>query len=732
MAKKVGLILILVVILGRSSPLAETYHWPLGVRRGISATFGEYREGHLHAGVDLKTWGREGYPVYAVARGYVWRLKTSPWGYGKAIYLKLWDGRYAVYAHLSDFVSGIRRVVEEEQEKQIRYSVDIFLPPEQIPVEKGELIGYSGSTGKGPPHLHFELRDGKHRPINPLISGLQVKDNRFPVFKSICLEPFIYSSSVDGFPKSKIYRFMPERGIYRLSGVPQIWGKIGCAVDIYDLLDGSENLCAVYGLEFFLDGKLIFAKRYECFSYPISHQVYLDWDLPLLLRGKGHFSRLYLLPGNSLPLYSPMGFCGFIEGLEPGYHLVKILATDAAGNMSQALFKVLVDLPPVVTKFECSPQGEVIVEGRDGDGVVKEEVVESLLGDVWKVVGRGRSELKLPLLPEGLSPLRAKVIDNWGITSPYYYLWSGGEEKEEGKLQFKVDLDPHQGYILLWVRSSDNLWDDPQLYLYGQGGISLIPAGPLDYLVSLPLVNSWWGKVGMKVVGEGLNRQKVELDTAIWAWFIPAPGGKKIDAPGLRIDFPTQSIYQDMIVAVEEVKVDTPPSLSCLKGPFKIEPVDIPFDKKVEISIDIPSGADTLRAGLYSLKGDDWKWVKGSRREGGRVISKVRHFSTYAVLLDTIRPRIWDINPPSYGRLRKRKPLLWARVNDQNSGIDSDEDVRIWLDGERVIAEWDPEMKSLKYRPGKPLPPGHHRLKIWVRDRVGNQTTRQSEFWILR
>lgn len=734
MVKKLGLMLILVVILGGSSCLAEIYYWPLGAKRGISATFGEYREGHLHAGVDLKTWGREGYPVYAVAKGWVWRLKTSPWGYGKAVYLKLEDGRYAVYGHLSDFAPCIRRVVEGEQEKRLRYSVEIFPSPGEIPVKRGEIIGYSGSTGKGPPHLHFELRDEKNRPINPLISGLQVKDNRAPVFKSVGLEPFNDSSLVDGFPKAKTYQFLHRGGIYRLNEVPQIWGKLGFAVDVYDLLDGSENLCAVYGLEFFLDGKLIFAKRYDYFPYSISHQVYLDWDLPLLLGGKGYFSRLYLLSGNALPLYSPTGSRGFIKELEPGYHIVKILATDTAGNMSQALFKVLVDSPPVVTKFECSPQGEVTVEGRDGDGVVKETVLESYLGDGWEVVGRGITKLKMSLSSLGKGPLRAKVVDNWGISSPYHYLWSEEEKKEEGKLQFKVDLDSRQGYILLWVRSSENLRDVPQLYLSGQGRVSLVSAGPRDYLVSLPLVNYWWGKVRVKVKGEGLNRQKVELDTTIRAWSIPAPGGKKIDAPGLRIDFPPQSIYQDMVmvVDVEESKTDTPPLLPCLKGPFKIEPVDIPFNKKVEISIDIPSGADTLRAGLYSLKGDDWKWVKGSRREGGSVVSKVRHFSTYAVLLDTIRPRIWDIRPPSGSRLGKRKPLLGARVDDQGSGIGSDEDVRVWLDGEPVIAEWDPEMASLKYRPGKPLPPGHHRLKIEVKDRVGNQTTRQSGFWILR
>ncbi len=730
MIKKLGLMLVLVVIFWGGSPQAATYLWPLGAKRGISATFGEYREGHLHAGVDLKTWGREGYPVYAVAKGWVWRLKTSPWGYGKAIYLKLEDGRYAVYGHLSDFAPRIRMVVEREQEKRMRYSVEIFPSSGKIPVKRGEVIGYSGCTGKGPSHLHFELRDGKNHPINPLISGLRVKDNRAPVFKSVCIEPFSDSSSIDGFPKPKIYEFLRRGGIYRISGVPQIWGKIGLAIDVYDLIDGSENLCAVYGLELFLDGKLIFAKRYDTFSYLISHQVWLDWDLPLLLGGKGYFSRLYLLPGNSLPLYSPTGSRGFIEGLKPGYHKVKVLATDVAGNMSLLCFTVLVDLPPKLTKFQVSPQGVITLEGKDRDGVIKEVILESLQGKVWKTVARGGPNQILPL-PQGEGgPLRAKAVDNWGVASPYHYLWPGEGRKVKGRSNFAVEPTPHWGYILLRIRLTQPYREEPHLYLSDHKIADLFPIDPQDYLASLPLMDSWKGKTEVKV--KGADPQEVELDTTLWLWFVSASEGKRIATPGLRVDFPPQSIYQDMVVAIERSKADTPPLLPCLKGPCKIEPVDIPFDRKVEISVDIPAGADTLRAGLYSLQGNNWKWVRGSRRKGREITAGVWHFSTYAVLLDTIKPHIWGIKPPPGSRLRNKKPLLKARVKDQGSMIGSDENVRVWLDGKRIIAEWDPEKHSVQYRPRKPLSPGHHWLKILVRDRVGNQTIHRSEFWILR
>ena len=61
---------------------------PLDIPLVLSGNFGEFRGNHFHTGLDFKTQGREGFPVLAVANGVVTRVKVSPWGYGKALYLK--------------------------------------------------------------------------------------------------------------------------------------------------------------------------------------------------------------------------------------------------------------------------------------------------------------------------------------------------------------------------------------------------------------------------------------------------------------------------------------------------------------------------------------------------------------------------------------------------------------------------------------------------------------------
>ena len=55
------------------------YGSPLDIPIYLSATFGEMRPNHIHAGLDIKTQGVEGKKVYAVADGYVSRIGVSPY-----------------------------------------------------------------------------------------------------------------------------------------------------------------------------------------------------------------------------------------------------------------------------------------------------------------------------------------------------------------------------------------------------------------------------------------------------------------------------------------------------------------------------------------------------------------------------------------------------------------------------------------------------------------------------
>ena len=46
----------------------------------LSGNLGELRGSHFHMGIDLKTNGRIRYNIYAIEKGFVSRIKVSPYG----------------------------------------------------------------------------------------------------------------------------------------------------------------------------------------------------------------------------------------------------------------------------------------------------------------------------------------------------------------------------------------------------------------------------------------------------------------------------------------------------------------------------------------------------------------------------------------------------------------------------------------------------------------------------
>jgi len=153
------------------------FAWPIDTPHVITGNYGELRPNHFHMGWDFSTGGKVNFPVYAVADGYVSRIKVSASGYGKALYITHPQNRLSLYAHLSSFASVVNEHVKNLQVSKSNFEIESFPAVNDFPVKKGQLIGYSGNTGASQgPHLHFEIRDQKTEgPLN-LFEFYQLND----------------------------------------------------------------------------------------------------------------------------------------------------------------------------------------------------------------------------------------------------------------------------------------------------------------------------------------------------------------------------------------------------------------------------------------------------------------------------------------------------------------------------------------------------------------------------
>ena len=151
-------------------------HQPLDGPLAVSGELAELRNHHFHSGIDLRTGGVTGKPVYAVADGWVRRIVVRPDGYGWALYLDHPGGFTTVYGHLESFSDEIWQFAESEARRRGSYRLDLYPPKGMLAVSAGTVIGLSGNSGSsGGPHLHFEVRDMPSEEIlDPAAHGLAI------------------------------------------------------------------------------------------------------------------------------------------------------------------------------------------------------------------------------------------------------------------------------------------------------------------------------------------------------------------------------------------------------------------------------------------------------------------------------------------------------------------------------------------------------------------------------
>ena len=317
---------------------------PLGIPIVLSGTFGELRSNHFHSGIDIKTQGKEGLNIYAAADGYVSRIKVTQFGFGKAIYITHPNGYTTVYAHISKFADEIEKYVKKIQYKKERYQTgNLFFKEEKFPVQKGDIIAFTGNTGSSSaPHLHYEIRNTKtEKIINPLAFGLQVADTKPPIFQSLKVYPLNNISRINNQNKSFILPIKNiEKGEYRVERISAA-GTIGFGVSLFDRLDKASNKNGIYSLEMFVNGKRFYYHDVETFSFSESKFINLHIDYPHYKKYKKRYQKTFKETKNELSTYENLINSGKINIKNGLSYTLKIIAKDYKGNTSTLIIPVL-------------------------------------------------------------------------------------------------------------------------------------------------------------------------------------------------------------------------------------------------------------------------------------------------------------------------------------------------------------------------------------------------------
>ncbi|MEL7339955.1 MAG: M23 family metallopeptidase, partial [Bacteroidota bacterium] len=321
------------------------YQFPLKGYRALSGTFGELRTNHFHSGIDVKVGGRDGAPLLAIQDGYVYRIKVSPYGFGSAVYLRHQDGRFSVYAHLSGFNDKIEDYTYLRQYASKKFAQELYLAQDEIPIRKGEVIGYAGNSGSSfGPHLHFEIRDPDERIINPLPYYKHlIADHKKPLVQEIAFEPIDLNSRVRG--EFRKYTLTPSgsNGNYRVDPVIKIKGRVGLEYRGYDLLDAAGNHCGINYARLYLDDQLIYAFSLDQFAFDEKRYINLHIDYSHYRKKRSRLQRAYIERGNAFNAYKHEVNQGLIELTDNEVHRFKLVLTDLHNNQSFVTGRIQLD-----------------------------------------------------------------------------------------------------------------------------------------------------------------------------------------------------------------------------------------------------------------------------------------------------------------------------------------------------------------------------------------------------
>ncbi|MGB1248622.1 MAG: M23 family metallopeptidase, partial [Chitinophagales bacterium] len=311
----------------------------------LSGTFGEPRTTHFHAGLDIKTQGVEGKNIYAVADGYVSRIKVSPWGYGNALYITHPNGYTTVYAHLQKFDEAIATYVKEQQYALTESEVNLdSLPSDLFVFAKGDIIAKSGNSGSSfGPHLHFEIRDSLEQPHNPMLFGFDkiIKDDVKPAISNL----IVYNQTTDRYATdSKQISLAGSNGAYSLSNTLIVnRDEIGFGIHAIDQLSGVSNKNGLNHIELYMDDDLLYEYEMDKFAFTEGKYVYTHCDYWKKRKDKQTVHRCFVQKGNQLRTYPTTTNDGIVYLFDNEKHQVKIIARDFHGNESVLSFLIQKD-----------------------------------------------------------------------------------------------------------------------------------------------------------------------------------------------------------------------------------------------------------------------------------------------------------------------------------------------------------------------------------------------------
>ncbi len=715
-------------------PGNRIFDWPLKINNGYSSSFQEFRPGHFHGGIDLRTFQKTGYTIHAVQEGYIYKIRYVKRGSGKGIYVKHGNGLSSIYFHLRGFTDPVEKIVKKLQRIRGTKYIGNYILKKPIHVRKGELIGYSGETGSGFPHLHLEIRDKKNALVNPFrLINFKAKDKNFPILRKLLIRS-VKNSGINGRVGEFGYSFVKENGPnYKIPEKLYINGECEFILNTFDISDSGKHV-APSRIEFFLNGEEIYNIEFTRFTYDDNNQLGFVYDM-FFSSSSSYFFNLFNQKGFVMSKESKTSESIF-KLIKPGINNFKVKVYDNFNNVTSGRFSVYRSSDPVIN-IESSGLGNSspslkITEFHPG---TSSKVTLSIFDKNDTIVFNKELKIK-EIIKNGALEIPVGLKDQYLFVEFNFYqsdrlIYKKCFSYNNYNLDYITDLeidkfinrnsvtirikDSHiasNNIILEVIQGSDRLTVFPQ---YDSEGMFL-NFNPLNF------------KNGVKLNFSIFNNRKLTAQVQKKIDLIKISDWKtqSVKFSDFSINFAKRSVREDKVILVENVSY--PSTYPVLSPQYRIYPHTFPFLDAVHINFkSVERNPQQLGIFKYSLKSKKWYYVTTSiKKREGLYVSRILTTGIFSLMRDIYKPEIYFKKPRrlTNNNLNKFKII----ITDKGKGI-NDNKIKALLNGKSVISEYDPDWKTLDIEKfNVKVKNGWNRLEVNLEDRAGNYSSKVIRF----
>ena len=697
-------------------------------------------------------------------------------GYGNALYIAHNNGKVSVYAHLERFsekIPGLQSRIDSEKQKKGYYPGDIFL---DIPVTKGQIVAYSGETGVGLPHLHFELRNKNGESVNPLINGMIQEDTSPPEIISLVMEPMNTGDLIDGepFPRKIKFDISTEDG-FTSSETPVTSGEFFLKLEAYDTI-GATNRCGIKTLKAKFNNAPFFSSSMDDISYDSYKEIGLFFDMAnSSFNPTRFFHKLFREPGLTAAVIRQAAPAYWMKPVTQGTQSRLLFeAGDAAGNVSKAIMNLVQDLVPSIIKTSVNSGGTggerefVIIAnvpgGHNSSAPSSQYIgleISDDLGTTWELLekwtesrgnkygGSGLSSQEFSFvstLPSNANTAnilyRTRIFDGQLFSS--YVTFPDTELAPEmlkngiitaGNYRFNIHY--YRNYIVFELDPKNSfVYPDPRLILeFTDRDTVALPYTQKTYGHFIYAYSTDSSKSGLVKVrcdqGDAGKPGQVTIGNLVLTPVLPE-SKQTLTFKDYMLVFEPGSVYSKCHIYARTRSDLGSRELKMFGQPCEFMPGEIPFKKPQTLIVDLtdlvsPKTVDASKLGIYRYYDNFDVWyfqdslVSADRT---RVSAEISNPAVYAVLLDNVKPEILETYPSQSKPVSGKKLVITAQVKDIGSGIDY-RGITATLDKRSIPMDFDPDRDKIFSLESYNLVKGQHQLTLTVKDMAGNSSNKK-------